>query len=110
MSHLSLRIAAPHYLPLGIKDSLKEDMRLLLFGFLMGKAFGLRFSGFCFGAFVLEAFCFGDFASGDFALGTSFASSFSFGLLAFWHRRLLEGKKISERKRIAKGKLLKGNC
>jgi hypothetical protein len=40
MSHPSQRTAVPPCLPLGIKDSLKEEARLLLFGFLMGKAFG----------------------------------------------------------------------
>jgi hypothetical protein len=53
MSRPSPRTTAPPCLPLGIKDSLKEDarllfwglfafaLRLLLFGFLMGKALGL---------------------------------------------------------------------
>jgi hypothetical protein len=40
MSLPSPRNAAPPCLPLGIKDSLREDMRLLAFGFLMGKVFG----------------------------------------------------------------------
>jgi hypothetical protein len=35
MSRPSLRTAAPPYLPLDIKDSLKEDARLLAFGFWM---------------------------------------------------------------------------
>jgi hypothetical protein len=48
MSHPSPRTAVPPCLPLGIKDSLKEDARLLLwafcfeafaFGFLTGKVF-----------------------------------------------------------------------
>jgi hypothetical protein len=42
MSHPSLRTSAPPCLPLDIKDSLKEDARLLLlhfaFGFLMWEA------------------------------------------------------------------------
>jgi hypothetical protein len=46
MSCSSPRTAALPCLPLGIKDSLKEDAGLLLFGLLMGKAFGFRFSGF----------------------------------------------------------------
>jgi hypothetical protein len=36
MSHLSLRPAAPPCLPLDIKVSLKEDRRLLLWGFCFG--------------------------------------------------------------------------
>jgi hypothetical protein len=36
MSHLSLRPAAPPCLPLDIKVSLKEDRRLLLWGFCLG--------------------------------------------------------------------------
>jgi hypothetical protein len=62
----SRRITAPPCLPLDIKDSLKEDARLLLWGFLLW--------------------------------------AFAFGPLAFWCGTLLEGK------RIAEGKLLKGNC
>jgi hypothetical protein len=40
------------------KDSLKEDTGLLLFGFLMEKAFGFTCSGFWFLAFGLLAFGF----------------------------------------------------
>jgi hypothetical protein len=36
--------------------------------------------------------------------------AFGFGLLAFWCRRLLEGKRNAEGKRTAEGELLKGNC
>jgi hypothetical protein len=43
MSHLSLRTAALPCLPLDIKDSLKEDARLILaFGFLEGRIAGER--------------------------------------------------------------------
>jgi hypothetical protein len=57
MSQPSLRTAAALCLPLGIKPSLKEDMGIFLFGFLMVKAFGLRFSAFwAFGFLVSEAF------------------------------------------------------
>jgi hypothetical protein len=42
MSHPFQRTAAPPCLPLGIKDSLKEDARLLLWAFAFGFwAFGL---------------------------------------------------------------------
>jgi hypothetical protein len=46
MSYPSLRTAALPYLPLGIKDLLKEDRGFLLWGF-------------CFGGFCFEAFAFG---------------------------------------------------
>jgi hypothetical protein len=39
MSHSSLRTIAPPHLPLGIKDSLREDTKLLAFGFWL-LAFG----------------------------------------------------------------------
>jgi hypothetical protein len=46
MSHPSKRTAAPPpCLPWDIKDLLKEDVRLWLFGFLMGKAFGFWMKG-----------------------------------------------------------------
>jgi hypothetical protein len=83
MSHPSLRTAAPPCLPLGTKDSLKEDSRLLLWR--------LCFGDFC---FLLKGFAF------DFLRGK-----------AFWYRRLLEGKRIVKGKRLLKEKeSLKGNC
>jgi hypothetical protein len=39
LSRPSLRTVAPPCLPLDIKDLLKEDVRVLAFGFVMGKAF-----------------------------------------------------------------------
>jgi hypothetical protein len=45
----SPRTTAPPCLPLGLKDSLREDARLLLF---------------CFGGFLLWGFCFEAFAFG----------------------------------------------
>jgi hypothetical protein len=61
LQHPSQRTTAPSCLPLGIKDSLKEDaglfcLRLLLFGFLMGKAFGLRLFALCFWLFGVGDF------------------------------------------------------
>jgi hypothetical protein len=83
MSHPSLRTTAPPCLPLDIKDSLKEDTRLLLLGFLLQRLFAL-------GAFALRLLLL----------------PFGFGLLAFWCGRFLEGKKIAEGKRIGE----KENC
>jgi hypothetical protein len=46
MSHLSTRTAVPPCLPVGIKDSLKEDTRLFGLGFLLEAfAFGLLLFG-----------------------------------------------------------------
>jgi hypothetical protein len=47
MSHSSLRTTAPPCLSLGIKDSLKEDIGLLLFGLFGGEGFCF-YLGFCF--------------------------------------------------------------
>jgi hypothetical protein len=88
MSQCSLRTAAPPRLPLGIKDLLKEDSRLLL----------------C-------SFCFGAFAFGLRLLLHDYLMGKDFGVLAISCGRLLEGKRIAEVKRLLKGKeLLKGNC
>jgi hypothetical protein len=58
-----------------------------------------------------EAFCFGAFCFGAFALGFCLKLLLlAFGLLDFWCGRLVEGKRITEGKRNAKGVLLKGNC
>jgi hypothetical protein len=47
MSHPSPRTPAPHCLPLGIKDLLKEAPRLLLWGLLLEAfAFALRLFAF----------------------------------------------------------------
>jgi hypothetical protein len=80
------RTAAPPCLPLGIKDSLKEAFGFWLFGFW------------------LLAFCCERLWKGKELLNGK-------GLLK--ENELLKGKcwrKIVEGKRIAKGKLLKGNC
>jgi hypothetical protein len=55
MSLPSLRAAAPPCLPLGIKDSLKENLGLFALGLF---AVGFCFGGFCF-RHLLEAFTFG---------------------------------------------------
>jgi hypothetical protein len=82
MSQPSLRTTSPPCLPLSIKDSLKKDAGLLLFGFLMGKAFGFRFSGF------------------------GFLGLWLFDVGGFWKgKELLKGEK-ELLKRIAKGELL----
>jgi hypothetical protein len=88
----SPRTAAPPCLPLGIKDSVKEDMRLF----------------FCFGSFCFEAFAFCFWLLGFWL----------FGVGALWKGKeflkgkgLLKGKswrKIAEGEKELKGGLLKG--
>jgi hypothetical protein len=59
MSRPSPRTAAPPYLPLDRKDSLKEDVRLLLWAFVLGVfAFCLRLLLFDGEGFLLWAFGF----------------------------------------------------
>jgi hypothetical protein len=108
MSHPSLKtVAKPPCLPLGIKDSLKEDT---------GEMLMLLMAGVC-----LSASCTEDSTvqvRGFLGWEVFGFWAFAFGFLegeGFLMWEALEGKRIAEGriaegKRITEGELLKGNC
>jgi hypothetical protein len=104
VSRPSLRNAASPCLPLGIKDSLKEDVRLLLLTFDFW-AFGFwAFWAFGFWAFWVLAF--------GFLMKEGFLDVGGFlGERKLLEGRIAGGRLLKRENGLLKGKgLLKGNC